>query len=210
MSTIRNPVGPQSSRVYWRRRLVALLGLVAVILVVVLIVVRPGSGDETPDPSTTSTPPTDDATTDEPADTEPDPNADPTACTAGSVTVTPVTDKDVYAPGELPLLSLTLTNTGAAACTINAGSDMQEYRITSGADPIWNSRDCQVDAVPAPVELVPGEPQTTAPFAWDRTRSDPATCEAERVEVTGGGATYRLAVVVDGIESASDKPFLLN
>lgn len=45
MSTLRNPVGPQPPSVYWRRRIMVLLGLIAVIVVVVLIVVRPGAAE---------------------------------------------------------------------------------------------------------------------------------------------------------------------
>ena len=46
MSTIKHPVGPQSSKVYWRRRLVVGLGLLAVLVIILLIIVRPGSRSE--------------------------------------------------------------------------------------------------------------------------------------------------------------------
>ncbi|MFL0711298.1 MAG: hypothetical protein ACJLS2_00255 [Microcella pacifica] len=50
MSTLRNPVGPQPPQVYWRRRLVVGLGILAVIIIIILIVVRPGAGDTATDP----------------------------------------------------------------------------------------------------------------------------------------------------------------
>jgi len=204
MSTIRNPVGPQPSSVYWRRRLV-LLGLLAAVVIIVLLIIWPRGGGDTP-------PATDDATSSNTAapEDEIDPDAEAGACAPGSVTVAAITDEDVYAAGEQPLLSLSLTNTGTAPCFFNAGSDVQEYRITSGEDPIWNSKDCQTEPVAAEVELEPGVALTTTPFAWDRTRSDPATCAGERPQVTAGGATYRLAVTVDGVESSTDEPFILN
>ena len=37
MSTFKHPVGPQPSKVYWRRRLLVGLGILAVIVVIVLI-----------------------------------------------------------------------------------------------------------------------------------------------------------------------------
>ena len=204
MSTIRNPVGPQPSSVYWRRRLV-LLGLLAAVVIIVLLIVWPRGGDDTPVATNDAGSPNT-AEPEEPID----PDAEAVACAAGTVTVAAITDKDAYAAGEQPLLSLSLTNTGTAPCLFNAGSDVQEYRITSGEDPIWNSRDCQTAPVAADVELAPGVALTTAPFAWDRTRSDSATCTGERPQVTAGGATYRLAVTVDGVESATDEPFILN
>src|SRR3712207_7304720 len=49
--------------------------------------------------------------------------------------------KDDYAQDELPQLSLTLTNSSSAPCLVQAGTDVQEYRITSGSDLIWSSKD---------------------------------------------------------------------
>ena len=202
MSTIRNPVGPLPPQVYWRRRLVVGLGVLAV-----LIIVRPGTGapaeQPTPDPQSTET-----AAPDEPGD---EPAAGPaTACTPSQVTVTPVTDAEVYAAGQQPLLSLTLLNTGTTACTLQAGSDVQSYVITSGSDRIWASTDCQEPGVPAEVTLEPGEPLSSSPFAWSRTRSSADDCTSERDPVVAGGATYRLSVSVGEFESDGDRPFILN
>ena len=79
------------------------------------------------------------------------------ACTADQVEVTPVTDAASYTADQQPLLSLTLLNTGADPCTIEAGSDVQSYVITSGSDRIWASTDCQEPGVPAVVTLEPGD-----------------------------------------------------
>jgi hypothetical protein len=206
MSTFRNPVGPQPSSTYWRRRLVVGLALLALIVIVILLVVRPGGAkptDASADPKATSG-----------SEAKPDSSAAPVAggaCSPSAVKVAAVTDADEYIPDQQPLLSLTVTNTGTTECTFNAGSDVQEYVITSGEDRIWSSKDCQVDAVAAPVTLEPGVAVPTTPFPWDRTRSDPSTCDsANRQSVTGGGATYRLSVILDGVKSAESKSFLLN
>lgn len=209
MSTLRHPVGPQPPSTYWRRRIVVGLGLLAVIIVILLLVFRPGSGapaadTEGDDPKASS------ENADETTDTSEAP-VDDGACAPTVIKVEPVTDAAEYIADQQPLLSLSVTNTGATACEFSAGSDVQEYIITSGEDRIWSSKDCQVDAVAAPVTLEPGLAVTTTPFAWDRTRSDPTTCDTpDRPQVTAGGATYRLSVILNGVESAESKPFLLN
>jgi len=204
MSTIRNPVGPQPSSVYWRRRLVVGLGVLAVVIVIVLLIVGPGlagkGGDpkvaQTPGPSNSSAAPVD--------------NSDPSkACAPANITVAAITDKDSYKAGEEPMLSLSVTNTSNASCTFQAGADVQVYTVTSGKDVIWTSKDCQADAEPTPTILEPGKAVSTTPFPWDRTRSTETTCEGDRPPVTAGGATYRLTVSVNGVEAADDKPFLL-
>ena len=99
-----------------------------------------------------------------------------------------VTDKDVYAAGELPQLSVALTNTGSEACTIDAGTAQQVFTITSGAEVYWKSTDCQTDKVDAVVLLQPAKTiSSKVPITWDRTRSDPSTCQAKRQQVPGRG-----------------------
>ncbi|WP_439564425.1 DUF4232 domain-containing protein [Microcella sp.] len=207
MSTIRNPVGPLPPEVYWRRRIVVGVVALAVLLIIVLIIVRPGTADPaeqpTPDPQTSET-----ADPGEPGDAPA--TGDAAACTPSQVTVTPVTDAEVYPAGQQPLLSLTLLNIGTTACTMQAGSDVQSYVITSGSDRIWASTDCQEPGVAAEVTLEPGEPLTSTPFAWSRTRSSADDCTSERDPVIAGGATYRLSVSVGEFESADDRPFILN
>jgi hypothetical protein len=200
MSTFRNPVGPQPNKVYWRRRLVVGLGLLAVILVVVLIVVRPGAG--APKPAVTP------GSTDTPAPTG-SPSGVVAACKPADITVKPVTDADGYGSSQTPMLSMTLTNRGTKACSMKVGSDVQVYTITSGSDLIWNSADCQTAPVPLVKTLEPGTPISFPAFAWDRTRSDKTTCTAKRDKVAAGGASYHLNVSVDSVKSASSKQFVL-
>jgi hypothetical protein len=218
MSTSRSPVGPLPAKVYWRRRLVVGLGLLAVIVAIVLIVVRPGQGAATPpsDPPASSPaaePATPEKDEEDGEDTEEEPPADadggPAACTAGSVRLEAVMDKDDYAQDELPQLSLTLTNIGGSPCLLQAGTDVQEYRITSGSDLIWSSKHCQEDQQPAEVVLEPDKSVSTTPFQWSRERSDQNTCEGERAAAVGGGATYVLQVFVGDLQSESNRFVLL-
>jgi hypothetical protein len=198
MSTIRTPVGPQPPAVYWKRRAIVLAGLLAVIVIILLIVFRPGG--EAPTPTNSKTP----VATNAPAGSD-----DAVACTPEQVQLTAVTDKGGYNAGEQPLVSMTITNLGAAPCTINAGTGAQEYIIKSGSEQYWSSRDCQADPADASVTLEPGVPKSTTPFAWDRTRSSVDTCAGDRPAVAAGGASYHLTVKLGDLESAETKQFLL-
>jgi hypothetical protein len=196
MSTFRTPVGPQPSRVYWRRRLAVLVGVLVIVLIVVLIILRPGSGKLGAHPSNTPT----------------TPPVAAAACNPANVEVIAVTDANSYAAGVDPQLSLTITNTGSKACSFKDGSDVQTYVITSGTDQIWSSKDCQTNAVARTSVLEPGKAVASTPFAWNRTRSSPTTCSATNApEVVAGGASYHLTVTVNGITStpANSPQFVL-
>ena len=201
MSTLRSPVGRQPPSVYWRRRLLVLLGLIAVIVVIVLIVVRPGqtpsaNPSDTPSPSTDASP----SGTPTPTFTSAA-GGDP--CSLGQIAIAAITDSNSYASGVQPALSMSITNIGSAPCTFDVGTAAQEYIITSGTDRIWSSKDCQTGAVANPVVLAPGVEQTTTPFAWDRTRSSTDTCNTTRPAAVAGpdGPTYRLQVRLGELES---------
>ncbi len=198
MSTFRNPVGPQSPRVYWRRRLVVLLGLLAVIVIVVLIVSRPGSGTPKPVPSGSQSAKPGATSSVTPGSTN---AANAKACDPTKVTVTATLDSNSYAAGVNPVLTFALKNTSTAACSFSAGSDVQEFHITSGDELIWNSKDCQTGAVAATVLLQPFVPFAGSSLTWDRTRSSADTCSAARSQVIAGGASYHLQVIVNGVKS---------
>ena len=200
MSTFRNPVGPQPPQVYWRRRLLVGLGVVAVIVIIILIIVRPGSGG-TPSAGTT------------PSKTASAPATTPSgaACADSALTLVAVTDKASYAAGEDPQISMKLTNNGATTCTVNMGSTKQALIITSGSETIWKSTDCQTGAVDSPQVLKAGQSLSTPAIAWNRTRSSTSTCSATNPpQVTAGGASYHLGVQLGDLKSKDTVQFLLN
>jgi hypothetical protein len=201
MSTFRNPVGPQPSNVYWRRRLVLGLGILAVIVIIVLIIVKPGSGG-TPTPEKTNPSGASSQTPDEPA-------GDPKACKESAIKVTAVSDKNGYQAGEKPAISLTIENTGAAACTFSVGPDVQKYVIKTGDETVWSSDDCAAESEPVTMTLESEDPLSTTQIVWDRTKSSSETCEGDRPAVTAGGASYHLSVSVNGVEASESKQFLL-
>lgn len=215
MSTFKNPTGPQPPSVYWRRRAVVALGLIAVIVIIVLIVVRPGSGASEPGAAATSSAPAADGSADDAA--TPEPSADPTAATDGTacepadIALAAILDKESYAATELPQMAMSITNTGDADCVINLGSNQQRLVVSSGEEQYWSSKDCQVNGTDQDVTLTAGQTLETPAIAWDRTRSSPDTCDSEsRSAVPADGATYRLSVFVGDISSADAAPMILN
>jgi hypothetical protein len=197
--------GREPRSVYVRRRLWVLAGFVAVVAIIGLVIWKPGSTSgaevqEKPVAASTGS-----------ASSTPTPTpGEPRECTTGEVTVEALTDKSSYAAGELPQLFLRITNTSESACSINVGTAVQVFTIKSGSDVYWTSTDCQVEPADAFVELAAEQSvESTAPIAWDRTRSTPSTCEGERPAVPAGGASYHLSTTVDGIESETSKQFIL-
>ena len=213
MSTIKHPVGRQSSKVYRRRRFVVGLGLLAVLVILLLIIiVQPGASKG--DATAPKTPAADELAASADAATIPEvaTAVDGAACDPSMVQIAAITDATNYAADALPQLSLSLTNTGATSCVINAGNARQVFTVMSGEDVYWASTDCQTNPVDAQVTLKPGVVMPLAtPITWDRTRSAVDTCEvATRTAVPASGASYYLHVAVDGIEAADPALMILN
>jgi hypothetical protein len=189
MSWIVYPRGPLPPRVYHVRRLVAALVLVGAGVGIngILSAVAGGTSAK---PEATST---DGATT-------------VAACDPTTVVISANTDHDTYAEGELPKLSMTITNTSDVACTIEVGTDKQKYIITSGSDTIWDSTVCQASTEPFVQEFAAGEAITTNTFEWGRARSD--NCD-NGTPAIGGGASYQLSVHLGDISSAESRQFML-
>ncbi len=214
MSTIKQPVGRQSSRVYRRRRFVVGLGLLAVLVILFLIIVQPGvSKGDSDSPKAPVADSSESATPMDAAATIPEvaTAVDGDACDPSAVQVVAITDATSYAADELPQLSLSLTNIGTVACVMNAGNAKQVFTVMSGQDVYWSSTDCQTDPVDAEVTLKPGVVMPLAtPIAWDRTRSTVDTCQTEsRTAVPADGASYYLHVTVGGIEAAEPALMIL-
>jgi len=199
--------GREPRSVYVRRRLWFLAGVVAVIAIVALVIWKPGSTSGA-EPEAT---PTTKSSASGSASSTPTPTpGDVGACDKDDVSVEALTDKSTYAAGELPQLSLRITNTAQAACSINVGTAAQVFTIKSGSDTYWTSTDCQVEPSDAVVELAADQSvESSVPIAWDRTRSSPSTCEGERPAVPAAGASYHLTTTIDGIASESSKQFIL-
>ncbi|MEB4614398.1 hypothetical protein [Leucobacter sp. M11] len=213
MSSLREPVGPEQKRVYLRRRLVVLAGLLAIVLAIVLIVVKVSAGGAPADekepvalPEGVAESPNGGGKTKSDA-----PKGDGSQeCAAGNVAVTPITDQQSYASGEQPQFSLSVELTADEPCTIDLGTEGMVFRVLSGTEQYWISTDCQTSPDSRPVILQPGEALTTEPFSWERTRSSPDTCSSERDPVPDGGVSYHLTATAGGVESRATAQFILN
>jgi len=118
------------------------------------------------------------------------PSALPTGngCEQNLVTVTAATDKPAYAAGEIPLLTLKVTNGNKVPCKVNIGTSQMEFLVASGSDRIFSSTDCQADATDLVKTIAPGQSET-ANFPWQRNRTLQG-CAPIQAEPGTGGAYY--------------------
>ncbi len=206
MSGWKEPIGAKGKSVYLRRRIFVLLGVIAVAAAIVLVIFKPGSSGGAASSPDVDIP--DDLVAAEQAKSGAD-NADVPVCGDGQILVIPLTDRESYAAGELPQLSLSVENVGEEPCTADLGTAGMAFEVTSGADSVWRSADCQKNADHRAVILKPNEPLTTEAVPWDRTRSSPESCDISRDAVTAGGASYHLHVAAAGVDGDGSVQFLL-
>jgi hypothetical protein len=117
----------------------------------------------------------------------PTPTPTPT-CNQNLVTVSASTDKPAYGRDEKPLLSLKVTNGGTMPCEVNIGTSQMEFVVTSGADRIFSSKDCQAKSEDLIKTLAPGASET-ANFQWAQNRTLEG-CQPIATKPGGGGAYY--------------------
>lgn len=198
------PVGPLPAAIYWRRRAAVLL---AVLLVAALVAVPLGNagddgpagdatGDRTADPSAganeTSAEATSDAAAADPtAPAGPDPST-VAPCPDDALEVTASSDAADHPVGARVRLTLTVRNTGAAACRRALGQGAVELIVTSGEDRIWSSDDCAPGGPQDEVVLEPGATRT-ARATWPTTRSAPG-CPPDQPAAQPG--TYQVSARV--------------
>jgi len=206
MAGWKEPIGSKGKNVYVRRRILVLLGIVALIAAVLLIIFRPGSSGGAATSPDVKVP--DELVAADQADSA-DADAEVPACGDGQLRVLPVTDRSSYAAGENPKLSMTIENVGDEPCAADLGTSGMAFIITSGSDEVWRSVDCQTKPDHRAVILEPTKPLTTETVTWDRTRSSSETCDISREPVIAGGASYHLQVSAGGATGTGSVQFLL-
>jgi hypothetical protein len=176
-----HPRGRAPASVYWVRR-----ALVLVVLVALLLVLRWGyhrithtSSDAAPGPSAT---PTVTATHSTPTPTPthtpthtasatasatatagpsssgtPSPTATTKLCSDSDITVTASTDAASYPVGSTPKLRMRIQNTSSTPCRRDVGAVQNELVITSGAAHVWSSDDCSPGGQPDVATLQPDQ-----------------------------------------------------
>lgn len=135
----------------------------------------------------------------------PEPRRPEDLCRPADVVVTVETDRETYAGGQEPEITLTLVNTGEQTCTVDVGGENMELRFTSGQDRIFSTADCADDDDTEERQLEQGRAFTTT-FTWDRTRSW-SDCRDERRNAGSGWYVVRLHSLYD--LGAEPQPFQL-
>ncbi|MET1085962.1 MAG: hypothetical protein ABWY04_02385 [Arthrobacter sp.] len=192
-----SPIRKPSPAVYRRRRLFLVVALLLVIGLVVggfsLAGAFSGSSEQassrdsaagataSADPSSQATP---SATA---LESTPTPSATP-SCNQNLVTVSASTDKAAYGPEENPMLTLKVTNGGTVPCEVNIGTSQMEFLVTSGADRIFSSKDCQAKSEDLLKIIAPGASES-ANFPWSRNRTVEG-CRPVEAKPGAGGAYY--------------------
>lgn len=181
-----------SPAVYRRRRLVVLVGLLAVIGIVVWLVVAPpwrGSAAVGPAPAASATPTGDPVATDLPALESDGTAASPEPGASGAEQPADGAAEDVEAdaaekpsaepclPGDLLVEAVTdkteyaggetpqlsiRLTNNGPACTLNVGTTGQVFTVMSGNDTWWKSTDCQAEPSDMVVLLESGQVVTSA------------------------------------------------
>ncbi|TFV49402.1 MucR family transcriptional regulator [Blastococcus sp. TF02A-35] len=207
-----HPVGPLPAAVYWRRRLVVLALVAALVgglvwLAVALLDRRGTAGGEAAAQTTagpTELPALDRVVPSVAAVRTPAapsvPVAAPSAPPAPSqVAGEPCTDEvlaiEVRTPGAVPVGSkptfeLLLANTADVPCVRALDKELQELVLVDAAGArVWGSNDCFPESSDDPRTLAPGE-LVAIPVVWGGLTSEP-TCTAERTTPPPGAYAVR-------------------
>jgi hypothetical protein len=194
MSTVLHPVGPNPARVYWVRRILLLVALVlavaAVAAIVWLVALRADSSGARPGGQPKPGPPSSAAagrTAGSPVD-----------CRAADLRLALAATAAQYPAGVNPVLTASVTNAGAAPCTVDVGDVSREVVIGSGKDRIWSTKDCAGAAASRQLLLGVGA-RNSVDISWSRSRSAegcPTGLPAPRA------GTYQAAVTLLGVTAA--------
>lgn len=168
---------------YWRRRALALAGVLGAVGVLAWACSGTGEGEEepvrnagaaesAPPPSPPTAMPTVTVTTT--TTPEPDPADDGGPCEDDDLVVSMSSADDTYTGSERPEFRVTVVSMGRGSCTFD--TDTLDVRITSGSDRIWSSAECRRGKA-ATETLRRGIPYVDT-VTWDRTRGCKGKTEA--------------------------------
>jgi hypothetical protein len=159
MSSLLNPVGPEPASVYWRRRIIVVLGILAV-LALVWWMLSPG-GSQSPtsaQPSPTPLPTLTAAESPSAAPSAaPSTSASGAACSDTDISVSVTMDQQSYAAGSPVEFIMKITNSGSVACVRDVGPAANTFTVTSGGFDVWSSDACSDPGDSQEEEIPPGE-----------------------------------------------------
>lgn len=220
MSTVLHPVGPRRARVYWVRRLLAVVVVVALaVLATTAVSWLRGGGEDAAAAAGTQAPGEGDAGANDAgaSDTEADAgeaqadgqaeadaaeeepaSSTPVACTPEALQLTLTSAEVELAPATNPVLTATVTNVGDLPCTVDAGDATREVVVTSGEDRVWSTKDCATEESASRQLLLGAGAADSVPVEWPRVRSAEG-CPADLPVLEVG--TYQAVATLGGTSS---------
>lgn len=206
---------------YWRRRVIALVGIIGIIALLAWACSGASNdrGNAAPAAATASATPAAKPTTAAPKPLPtvtvtvtatpktppPAPKKPGDVCDKKDLVATFMVNQDTYASGDEPRFQLTVVNTGKRMCTWDVGPKAMEIKVASGGDRIWSSADCIAGDDSEIRKLSRGRPYSTV-ITWDRQRSY-SSCDKKGSEARPG--TYVAALDSGGVRGAEKQVFRL-
>jgi hypothetical protein len=195
VATLIDPVGPEASGVYWRRRLVV-LGVLLVVLLLLFQACSGGGGDSDAASDTTAEPTVSQEAepSDEPSRTaSASPSASSTteparACRDEDVVVTANPGSENYATGAPVNITFVVGTKDGVRCKRDVGGAANEVRVVSGGSQIiWSSDYCSPGGEKDTRTLGPDDSYSVI-VEWDGdvTTSD---CPDDRLPAPAGNYT---------------------
>lgn len=197
MSSLLNPVGPEPASVYWRRRIIVILGVLVVLGLLWWLISPGGSSAPASSSATPSALPT--LVTMTPSASS---SASPSASVSGApcldsdIAVTVTTEQQAYTIGNPVAFVMKISNTGTAPCTRDVGPAANTFSVTSGGFDVWSSDACTGTGESQEEEIPAGE-AFAVKGTWDGTvtsngcgaSATPAQAGAYQVEAKNGTVT---------------------
>jgi len=190
-----HPVGPEPASVYWRRRIIVIIGILVVLGLLAWLVSLANPNEPTAAPAN-SEPPSDPLPTLTSA--APTTSASPSTSVSGApcadtdITVSVTTDQQTYSVGGPVEFVMKISNTGAVPCVRDVGTLANTFVITSGGFDVWNSDACSTGDESQEEEIPAGE-AFAVKGTWDGTvtangceNATPAEAGAYQVEASNG------------------------
>jgi hypothetical protein len=126
------------------------------------------------------------------------------ACPHGGVVLSVFASQSAYAGAQLPQFTVDVVATGRPTCTFDVGARHVVLVIRSGSRKVWSSADCAAGTGSLRSDLQRGVP-TVIPISWNRQASAPG-CAARDAPAAAG--TYT-ATAVDGALASNTITFRL-
>lgn len=205
MTAPRESQGPVPARVFWVRRLTALVALVLVVVVAYFLITSPGgSKDDDKKPSDPATSPAPDAN-ESPA---PQAAGDARACTSADVAVTVTPEPFTVTAPALPVFNVAIKNSSATPCLVDTSKDSSMVISSGPSDKreiYYSTAFCPADTTIEPRQyLLDAGVEESFKLSWNRTRVGDGCTQGS----APGAGFYWMALTIQGV-TAKDAQFEL-